>query len=140
MTKKRAIVEGALEVAENPLCSREMGLPRVVHVEAHLLDRIGDIRPGEGEVLESPGYATVVGRVTDGGVRVGGDLGLSVDRCGAGLVVAHSSALEDIPSVLTLVEEEAVNSLLHRDAEDVAEGAKVLHGELLLESHSGTLE
>ncbi len=31
----------------------------------------------------------------------------------AGLAVTHASALEDIPSVLTLVEEEAFDSLLH---------------------------
>jgi hypothetical protein len=139
-TKKQAVVEGALEVAEDPLRSREMGFPQVVHVEAHLLDHVGDIGPDEGEVLESPGQAAVGSRVTDGGARVGGDLGLSVDRRGAGLTVAHASALKDIPSILTLVEEEVVDSLLHRDAEEVVEGVEVLHGKLLLESRSGTLE
>jgi hypothetical protein len=39
-----------------------------------------------------------------------------------------------------LVEEVVVDSLLHRDAEEVVEGVKVLHGKLLLESRSGTLE
>jgi hypothetical protein len=28
---------------------------RVVHVDAHLLDRAGDVRPGKDEILESPG-------------------------------------------------------------------------------------
>jgi hypothetical protein len=54
MVKKQTIVKSALEVVEDPLCNHEMGLLRVVHVEAHLLDRIGDVEPGEGEVLESP--------------------------------------------------------------------------------------
>jgi hypothetical protein len=31
-----------------------MGLTGVVHVEAHLLDHVGNVGPGEGEVLESP--------------------------------------------------------------------------------------
>jgi hypothetical protein len=48
--------------------------------------------------------------------------------------------LEDIPSVLTLVEEKVVDSLLHHDVEEVAKGTEVLHGELLLESRSDTLE
>jgi hypothetical protein len=48
------VVEGALEVPKDGLCGREMGLTWVVHVEAHLLDRVGNVRPGEGEVLESP--------------------------------------------------------------------------------------
>jgi hypothetical protein len=138
--KKQVVAEGALEVAEDLLHSCEMGLPRVMHVEAHLLDRVGDIKPGESKVLESPGQAAVGGRVTDGGARVGGYLGLSVDRHGAGLAVAHASVLEDIPSVLTLVEEKVVDSLLHHDVEEVAEGTEVLHGELLLESCSDTLE
>jgi hypothetical protein len=47
------VVEGALEVPEVALCGHEMGLTRVVHVEAHLLDHVGDVRPSEGEVLES---------------------------------------------------------------------------------------
>jgi hypothetical protein len=57
---------------------------------------------------------------------------LSVDQSGAGLDVAHSITLKDIPSVLVL--------LLHLDAEEVVKGVEVLHGELLLESCSGMLE
>jgi hypothetical protein len=138
--KKQAVVEGALEVAEDPLRNREVGLSRVMHVEAHLLDRVGDVGPGEGEVLEGSDQAVIGDWVTDGGAGVRGDLGLSVDRRGARLAVTHANALKDILSVLALVEEEPVDLLLHRDAEEVAEGAEVLHGELLLESCSGTLK
>jgi hypothetical protein len=73
-----------------------------MHVEAHLLDHIGDVESGKGEVLKSPSQATVGGWVADGGFRIGGDLGLSVDRCEAGLAVAHANALKDIPGVLPL--------------------------------------
>jgi hypothetical protein len=59
------MVEGALEVVEDALHSREMELTRVMHVEPHLLDRI-DVRPGEGEVLESPDQAAISNRVTNG--------------------------------------------------------------------------
>jgi hypothetical protein len=52
--KKQAVVEGALVVPKDALHDREMGLMRIVHVEAHLLDRVGNVGPGEGEVLESP--------------------------------------------------------------------------------------
>jgi hypothetical protein len=84
----------------------------VVHVEAHLLDRIGNVGPFEGEVLESTSQVVVGSRVTDGGPHVGGDLGLSVDRHGAGLAVAHVSTLKDVPSILALVEKEVVGLLL----------------------------
>jgi hypothetical protein len=49
--KKQAEVEGALEVPKDTLHCREMGLMRVVHVEAQLLNHVGNIGPGEGEVL-----------------------------------------------------------------------------------------
>jgi hypothetical protein len=90
-----------------------MGLTRVVHVEAHLLDHVGNVRPDKGEVLESPSQVVVGSRVTDGAPHVGGDLGLSVDQRGAGLAVAHVSTLKDAPSILVLVEEEAVGPLLY---------------------------
>jgi hypothetical protein len=61
------VVEGALEVPKDTLRIREMGLPRVVHVETHLLDRVGNVGPSEGEVLESPSQVAVGSRVTDGG-------------------------------------------------------------------------
>jgi hypothetical protein len=38
------MVEGALGVAEDALLDREMGLIRVVQVEAHPLDRVGYVR------------------------------------------------------------------------------------------------
>jgi hypothetical protein len=138
--KKQVMVEGALEVPKDVLRVREMGLTRVVHVEAHQLDCVGNVGPGEGEVLESSSQAAVGSRVTDGGPHVGGDLDMSVDRCGAGLAVAHASILKDVLSILTLVEEDVIRPLLYWDAEEVVDRAKVLHRELLLESCSSTLK
>jgi hypothetical protein len=43
------VVEGVLEVAEDALHNSEMELMRIVHVKAHLLDYMGDVRPSEGE-------------------------------------------------------------------------------------------
>jgi hypothetical protein len=37
----------------------------VVHVEAHLLDRIGNVGSSEGEVLESPSQVVIGSRVAD---------------------------------------------------------------------------
>jgi hypothetical protein len=54
VVKKQAVVEGALEVPKDAVRGCEMGLTGVVHVEAHLLDHVGNVRSGEGEVLESP--------------------------------------------------------------------------------------
>jgi hypothetical protein len=126
------MVESALEVAEDVLYSSEMGLMRVVHVKTHLLDCIGDVRPGEGEVLEALDPATVGSWVTDRDTRVRGDLHLSVNRHGVVLAVGPTSMLKDIQSIQVLLHEEVVVSLLHKDAKEV-EGTQVLHGELPLE-------
>jgi hypothetical protein len=65
---------------------------------------------------------------------------VSVHRCGAGLAVGHASALKDIKSVLTLLQEKVVVSLLHEDAHEVVVGRQVLHGELLPEGCSVALK
>jgi hypothetical protein len=44
-------------------------------VEAHLLYRVGDVKPGEDEVLESPKQATLGSQVIGSGSHTGGDLG-----------------------------------------------------------------
>jgi hypothetical protein len=44
-----------------------MRLPRGVHMQAHLLNGVGDVRPEEGEVLERTGQALVGRRIGDRG-------------------------------------------------------------------------
>jgi hypothetical protein len=71
--------------------------------------------------------------------HVRGDLGLSVERYGAGLAVAHGSTLKDVLSILALVEEYAIGPLLYLDAEEVVKWIEVLHHELLLKSRMAYL-
>ena len=52
---KKAEVEGTPEIPQDSLHGGEVRLTEVVHVKAHLLDGVGDVEAGEGEVLESPG-------------------------------------------------------------------------------------
>jgi hypothetical protein len=57
-----------------------------VHVDAHLLDGVGDIKLGGGEVLEGlSGFLGYYGLVED--------LCLGVDRRGARLFVGHVSLI-----------------------------------------------
>jgi hypothetical protein len=90
---EEAIVEGVAEVAQDPLESGEMWLLWGVHMQAHLLDDVGDVGPREGEVLEHASQAPVRRRVGDRGPIVLIDLRLSVDKRGAGLAVGHASPL-----------------------------------------------
>jgi hypothetical protein len=51
--KEQAIVHSAAEVAEEALEGSEVGLPRIMHMKAQLLNCISDVRSSEGEVLQS---------------------------------------------------------------------------------------
>jgi hypothetical protein len=120
------------------LHGREMRLTGIVHVKARLLDNVCDVRPGEGEVLESFGQAAVGSRVALTGPHVGGDLSLCVDRRGIWLAVAHASALKDISSVLVLVKRPSDRCSIETSRKWWR--VDVLHCELLLESCSGALK
>jgi hypothetical protein len=69
---------------DNLLESSEVGLPWDVHVKAHLLNSIGDIRLGECQVLKS---------VSDQEPIVIGEFRSSVDMNGAGREVGLASPL-----------------------------------------------
>jgi hypothetical protein len=62
-------------------------------VKANLLDRVGDIGTGEGEVMSSPDKTLIGLHVIDLDIVVIGDLRMSVNRRGARLAVGHASLL-----------------------------------------------
>jgi hypothetical protein len=94
------------------------------------LEDVGDVGPGEGQVLERAGQALVGCHVGDRGPVVLRELRLSVDRRGAGLAVEHASPLQDVDGVLALVEEETLRPALGGDVEEVVNRPQVLHREL----------
>jgi hypothetical protein len=65
--KKKPEAKSATQVPHDPLHRGEVRFPRVVHVEAHLLDGVGDVEPGEDEVLKGPDSTPVTGRSGDRG-------------------------------------------------------------------------
>jgi hypothetical protein len=101
-----------------------MGFPRGVHMQAHLLDDVGDVGSREGQVLEGAGQALVGRRVGDQGPVFLREFHLSVDRRGAGLAVGHASPLQDVDGILVLVEEETLRPTLNGDAEEVVKGPR----------------
>jgi hypothetical protein len=70
-----------------------VGLPQGVHVEAHLLDSVGDVGPGKSQVLKGAVEDPIGHRVGDSGPIVLRELCLSVNRRGAGLAVRHVNLL-----------------------------------------------
>ena len=57
--KEETEVDGAAEVAKDPLESGEVWLPEIMHMETDLLNCICDVRPGEGEVLKCTGKTPI---------------------------------------------------------------------------------
>jgi hypothetical protein len=131
--KKEPEVKSAPQVPQNPLQRGEMRLSRVVHVKAHLLDGVGDVGPGEEEVLKGPGKTPVAGWIGNRGAG-GGEFALCVHWSRAGLAVNHASTFKDVDGVLPLVEEQTLGTSLDGDPQEVVERPEVLHRKLPLET------
>jgi hypothetical protein len=86
-----------------------------MHVETDLLDGVGDVGAGECQVLEGPGEAPEVSRISNRRPGFGRDLGLRVHRRRNQFAVHHASSLKNIESKLTLSDEEPVSLMLYRD-------------------------
>jgi hypothetical protein len=80
-----------------------------MHVEADLLDGVGDVGVGERQVLKGPGEVPEMSRISNRRSGLNGDLGLHVHRHQNRLTVHHASSLKNIKSKLTLSEEELVS-------------------------------
>jgi hypothetical protein len=65
-------------------------------MQIDLLHSVGDIRPCEGQVLESPCNAPKLGSVLNRRPRVCSELRLEVDRSRAQLTISHGRTLDDV--------------------------------------------
>jgi hypothetical protein len=79
-----------------------------MHVEADLLDDVGEVGTGEHQVLEGSGEAPEVSRISNRRPGLDGDLGMCVHRHRNRVTVHHASSLKNIESKLMLSEEESV--------------------------------
>src|SRR6185437_6481502 len=103
-----------------------------MHMETDLLNSVGEVRPGEGKVLQCTGQTPVGSRISHRSTQISRQLRLSVDRSRAGLAISHPSPLQNIECVLPLVKEKARRTRLNSDAQEVVELTKILHSKLLL--------
>jgi hypothetical protein len=53
-SQEEAKIQGAPWIIQGVSHGGEVGLPRIMHVEANLLDDVGDVRMGERQILEGP--------------------------------------------------------------------------------------
>ena len=109
-------------------------------METDLLNNVGEIRPGEGEVLQGTGQTPIGSRISHMSTQISRQLRLSVDRSGAGLAISHPGPLQDIECVLPLVQEKTRRARLNSDAQEVVELTKILHSKLLLQGGDDALK
>ena len=74
----KSMVDGAAKIPKNPLDRIQTRFPWVMHIQAYLLHSIGDVRSGEGQVLEST-HQTLIGRWISNDDASCAKLGLCVD-------------------------------------------------------------
>jgi hypothetical protein len=101
-------------------------------MEADLLDNVGEIRPGEGEVLLGSSKTPISTRINHRITQSSRQLRLSVNRSGARLAISHPGTLQDIQGILALVKEKTSLTGLNCHAQEVVKLTQILHGELLL--------
>jgi hypothetical protein len=129
-------MKSATDIAEDTLEGNEMGFPRVMHVKANLLDCIGDIRPGESEILESPRKASEIYRIIHRITNSSRQFGVEIHRCGAWFASSHPSTLKDVNHILALREKKSVAGPLNFHAKKMMKGTEILHRKFLLKSIS----
>ena len=112
----------------------------IMHVETDLLNRVGEIWPGEGAVLQSTGQTPVGSRISHRITQISRQLRMSVDRSGAGHAISHPSPLQNVECILPLVKEHARRASLNSNAQEVVELTKILHSKLLLQRGDDALK
>jgi hypothetical protein len=135
-----AEIQGASQIAQDVLHRGEVRLPEIMHMKANLLDGIGDVGAGERQVLESPGEAPKLSRISSKMPGSGRDHSLHVHVCRDWLAVHHVSALKDVERELALSEKESTCLMQYRDPQNIVKRVEVLHGEFLLEGRYGVLQ
>ena len=101
--KNQAEANSATDVPEETLQRSKVRLLGIMHVKTDLLNGIGEIRPGEGEVLQVTSETPLASRIGHGITQISRQLRLSIDRSGAWLAISHPSPLQNVECILPLV-------------------------------------
>jgi hypothetical protein len=94
-------VESPFDVTKNSFHQIEVGIPGRMHVEAGLLDYMGDIWTCMREVLESTCIAAVLGGISEKSTSFSGELAPNIDRCSAWITVKHAITLKKVDGILS---------------------------------------
>jgi hypothetical protein len=86
-------IQSTLKVAKDPLNESKIRLARSMHVKAHLLNSVLNIRASVREILKSTGNTAVLSSITNKLTFCVRKFSLSINVCRAGVTPGHASAL-----------------------------------------------
>jgi hypothetical protein len=84
-----------------------------MHVKTDLLDCVGNVRPGESEVLSSTHKAAIICRISNSRTTISRGFGASVNRGRARFAISQAMTSQDIQSILPLGEKNSITSSLN---------------------------
>jgi hypothetical protein len=84
-----------MDVPEDALQSNEVRLPRIMHVEADLLDCVGNIWSAEGQILKGASKAPEICSILNKNT-IFTELWVAIDRSGTWLALGHASTSKDV--------------------------------------------
>jgi hypothetical protein len=107
--------------------------PWSVHVKIDVLNRITDVRPSEGEVLQSTCQAAEISGISSWKqVTIRSrQLGVDVDCGGTGLAGSHVGPVQNVDHILPLGKEKPILLALNMHPQEVKKLSKFLLRELL---------
>jgi hypothetical protein len=127
----KSIAESTL-VAKNLLGYNKVNHPGIMHVQADLLDSVGNIGPGECEILEGTRETLIGSGILDRQTSIGRNFGTHVNGIGAWLAITHAMTSKNTQCVLTLRQAQGVLSL-DGHTKKVVKNTQIFHGELLFQ-------
>jgi hypothetical protein len=95
-------VKSAFDVSKDPLHQVEMRLARCMHVEAGLLNGMGNVRASECQVLQSARKATILRGIRKKSTISSRQLTPDVNGSGARVALNHPCTLQELDGVLSL--------------------------------------
>jgi hypothetical protein len=137
--QEKTQIQRSADIVQDALQSGEVGLPGIVHVEAHLLNGVGDVGARECQPLEGTSEAPVIRGILNRRT-VCCQLRTNLHRCGGRLALGHPSAVQNLQHVLALREKQTGPVTLNVHPQKVVEFPQILHGELRPKSSNGALE
>ena len=110
-----------------------MRLPRIMHMEANLLNSVGDGWTSESQILQSSSKTAKISRVGNRNSTIRRELWICVNWRGTRLAVRHTGTLKNLHHILALGQKKTRTTVLHMYTQKMMKLTEIFHGELPLE-------